>query len=61
MKKDNVSSARVVMGDVIGLLYMQADNTETEDLCCSIDQNISNVRPEKNSNMPIWVGLFIYQ
>lgn len=48
MKTDNKSSAGVVMGDVIGILQMQAENTETEDLCYSIDQNMINVRPEKH-------------
>ncbi|XP_048048070.1 adhesion G-protein coupled receptor G1-like [Megalobrama amblycephala] len=55
MKKDNKSSAGVVMGDVIGILQMQAGNTETENLCYSIDQNMINIldcQSDLNTDFP---------
>ncbi|XP_056107550.1 adhesion G-protein coupled receptor G2-like [Rhinichthys klamathensis goyatoka] len=43
MEKNNISSARIVMGDVIGLLHIQDENTETRDACYSSDPNRINV------------------
>ncbi|RXN35035.1 adhesion G- coupled receptor G2-like protein [Labeo rohita] len=43
MEKSNKLSAVIDMGDVIGVLQIQADNTETEDFCYSSDQNVMNI------------------
>ncbi|XP_077052944.1 adhesion G-protein coupled receptor G2-like [Siphateles boraxobius] len=43
MKKTNKSSAAIVMGDVNGILQMQAEDTETEDACYATDQNTINI------------------
>ncbi|XP_067310553.1 uncharacterized protein [Pseudorasbora parva] len=40
MKKNNTNSSAIVMGDIIGILQIQAENTETEDACYSIKQNM---------------------
>ncbi|XP_050959307.1 uncharacterized protein LOC127160697 [Labeo rohita] len=47
IEKDKLSAV-IDMGDVIGVLQIQANNTETEDFCYSSDQNVMNVRPEKH-------------
>ncbi|XP_048048073.1 adhesion G-protein coupled receptor G2-like [Megalobrama amblycephala] len=39
MEKNNISSARIVIGDVIGLLHIQPKNTETKESCYSSDQD----------------------
>ncbi|KAK7141843.1 hypothetical protein R3I94_011509 [Phoxinus phoxinus] len=43
MENNNISNARIVMGDVIGLLHIQEENTETRDTCYSSDPNRINV------------------
>ncbi|XP_039519039.1 adhesion G-protein coupled receptor G2-like [Pimephales promelas] len=43
MKKDNKSSAAIVMGDVDGILQIQDENTETEDACFSTDQKTMDI------------------
>lgn len=48
MEKNNISKAGIVMGDVIGLLHVQAKNTETKDICYSSDEDIINVRLQKH-------------
>jgi len=47
MEKNNRSKEQIVMGDVIGLLHIQDENTETRDTCYSSDPNRINVRLEK--------------
>ncbi|XP_050989327.1 adhesion G-protein coupled receptor G2-like [Labeo rohita] len=42
MEKDKLSAV-IDMGDVIGVLQIQANNTETEDFCYSSDQNVMNI------------------
>ncbi|XDV43809.1 hypothetical protein PO909_012213 [Leuciscus waleckii] len=42
MEKNNISKEVIVMGDVIGLLHIQAKNTETRDTCYSSDP--SNIK-----------------
>lgn len=44
MEKSKKHSATISMGDVTGVIQIQADNSETEDLCYSSDQNAVNVR-----------------
>lgn len=48
MEQSKKHSAKISMGDVSGVIQIQADNTETEDFCYSSDQNAVNVRPEKH-------------
>ncbi|XP_067310556.1 adhesion G-protein coupled receptor G5-like [Pseudorasbora parva] len=43
MKKNNTNSSAIVMEDIIGILQIQAENTETEDACYSIEQNMINI------------------
>ncbi|XP_067223042.1 adhesion G-protein coupled receptor G2-like [Chanodichthys erythropterus] len=43
MEKNNISSARIVIGDVIGLLHIQPKNTETKESCYSSDQDMIKV------------------
>ncbi|XP_077052948.1 adhesion G-protein coupled receptor G1-like [Siphateles boraxobius] len=43
MEHNNISSARIVMGDVIGLLHIQDENTENRETCYSSDANRINV------------------
>ncbi len=43
-------SAAISMGDVTGVIQIQADNAETKDFCYSSDQNALNVRPEKHNS-----------
>ncbi|KTG37726.1 hypothetical protein cypCar_00018336, partial [Cyprinus carpio] len=42
MEKSKTSKAGIVMGDVIGLVHVQAKNTETKDICYSSDEDIIN-------------------
>ncbi|XP_048048067.1 adhesion G-protein coupled receptor G2-like isoform X2 [Megalobrama amblycephala] len=39
MEENNTSNAQIIMGDVIGLLHIQDENTETRDMCYSSDPN----------------------
>lgn len=59
MKKNNISSAAIVMGDVNGILQMQAVNTETEDGCYSADQETINVRDEKHKHAHLGRTLYL--
>ncbi|CAM4642224.1 unnamed protein product [Leuciscus chuanchicus] len=43
MEKNNIRDARLVIGKSIGVLKIQAKNTETKDTCYSSYQNIINV------------------
>ncbi|XP_058604253.1 adhesion G-protein coupled receptor G2-like isoform X2 [Onychostoma macrolepis] len=43
MEKNNKSTAAIVMGDVIGLLHVQATNTEAKDICYSSDEDVINI------------------
>ncbi len=43
-------SAVISMGNATGVIQIQADNAETEDMCSSSDQNAVNVRPEKHNS-----------
>ncbi|CAM4642215.1 unnamed protein product [Leuciscus chuanchicus] len=43
MENNNISNARIVMGDVIGLLHTQDENTEARDTCYSSDPDRINV------------------
>lgn len=36
------------MGDAIGVIQIQDENSETTDACFSSDQKVMNVRPEKH-------------
>ncbi|KTG07487.1 hypothetical protein cypCar_00038034, partial [Cyprinus carpio] len=42
MEKNNISKAGIVMGDVIGVVHVQAKSTETKDICYSSDEDIIN-------------------
>uniref|UniRef100_A0A9J7XTM4 Adhesion G-protein coupled receptor G2-like n=1 Tax=Cyprinus carpio carpio TaxID=630221 RepID=A0A9J7XTM4_CYPCA len=43
MKKDSKHSASIVTGDVTGVIQRQAENTDTEDFCCSSEQDVMNI------------------
>ncbi|CAM4642188.1 unnamed protein product [Leuciscus chuanchicus] len=43
MENNNISNTHIVMGDVIGLLHIQDENTEARDTCYSSDPNRINV------------------
>ncbi|XP_067310551.1 adhesion G-protein coupled receptor G2-like [Pseudorasbora parva] len=43
MEHNNISNAQIDMGDVIGLLHIQDENTESRDTCYSSDLNRINV------------------
>ncbi|KAK7141844.1 hypothetical protein R3I94_011510 [Phoxinus phoxinus] len=43
MENNNISNAQIVMEDVIGLIHIQDENTETRDTCYSSDPNRINV------------------
>lgn len=50
MEKSNKSNAAIVMGDVIGLLHVQAKNIETKDIniCYSSNHAMVNlIKPDK--------------
>lgn len=53
LENNNISNAAIVMGNATGLLQIHADNTTTEDICYSSNQNMINIRPEKHYSMPI--------
>jgi len=59
MKKDNKSSAAIVMGDVDGILQIQDENTETQDTCYSTDQKTMDVRDVKQKHMPMGRTLYL--
>ncbi len=48
MEKSNKTNAAIVMGDVIGILQIQPNNTEDINICYSSNQNLINVRPKKH-------------
>ncbi len=53
LENNNISNAVIVMGNATGLLQIHTDNTTTEDICYSSNQNMINVRPENDYSMPI--------
>lgn len=48
MKKNNKTSVAIFMGDAIGVIQIQDENSETTEACFSSDQKVMNVRPEKH-------------
>ncbi|XP_039519040.1 adhesion G-protein coupled receptor G6-like [Pimephales promelas] len=60
MEKNNRSKEQIVMGDVIGLLHIQDENTETRDTCYSSDPNRINVtdcQSDLNTDIPWYVRI----
>jgi len=53
MEKNNTMDVGLVVGNAVGFLQIQANNTEIKDKCYSSYQNIINVRPEKHSNVQL--------
>lgn len=60
MENNNISNAVIVMRNATGLLQIHDENTTTEDMCYSSNQNTINVRPEKDYSMSK-LGFFINQ
>ncbi len=53
MEINNISNAAIVMGNATGLLQIHVENTTTEDICYSSNQNMITVRPEEDYSITI--------